>query len=259
MSEPSPDSPLVRTTDTDGFHNPILYIEELRRFPLAGCRVPAPGTAMVFRGRSGRLHAPPGGYTAGEMVFLGPRTGYRIDVSPHAFTAVFEVEEAVFVEVGGRWRVTDPVAVVAHRVSDLEYACTAELRRRIAAAASTVDTTAVDSAAVVRGRLRAAWADGVRVPGGVRLADLRVDATLARLRDRMARLLVADDEEPDPADPGGADPGQLLQELRGLARDGLAAHGTDGPAGRALVRFHELVTRMGDILPGTGEQTHDDR
>ena len=53
MPEPSPEVPLVRAVNADGFSNPILYIEELRRLPLNRSRAPAPGTAVVFRHRSG--------------------------------------------------------------------------------------------------------------------------------------------------------------------------------------------------------------
>jgi hypothetical protein len=257
LSEPSKGSPLVRAADSDGFTNPILYIEELRRLPPARSRAPAPGTTLVFRARDGRLRAPRGGYTAGELFFLGPRTGYQIDTSPHGFTASFEVGSAL-VEVAGRWRVTDPVAVVANRISDLEYACTTELSERITAAVPFE----VDSPEELRVRLSTAWSDGVTVPGGVLLDSLRVDAAPADAftGERVIQFLVADDEEPDAGDPGGADHTQLLRELAELARDGLAEHGQDGTAGRALLRFHELVGRMGDVLPSAGgERAGDDR
>lgn len=255
MSEPSKGPPLVRAAHSDGFHNPILYIEELRRLPLAHSRVPAPGTSLVFRTRKGRLVAPAGGYTAGEMFFLGPRTGYQVDTAPHGFTAAFEVGPAV-VEIEGSWTVTDPVAVVANRISDLEYACTTELRERI----TTALPSAVDSPEELRRLLTDAWTDGVSVPGGVHLGGLRVDAarTDVLTGERVIQFLLAEEEEPDAGDPGGAGPGQLLQELTELARDGLAEHGPDGTVGRALLRFHEVVSRMGDVLPPDGERARDD-
>jgi len=256
LSEPSKGPPLVRAAHSDGFTNPILYIEELRRLPLAHSRVPAPGTSLVFRTRKGRLIAPPGGYTAGEMFFFGPRTGYQVDTSPHGFAAAFEVGSSV-VDIEGSWTVTDPVAVVANRVSDLEYACTTELRQRISAALAS----GVDSPDEVRRLLVEAWPEGVTVPVGVRLDCLRVDAARSDVLtgERVIQFLVADDEEPDAGDPGGADPGQLLQELTELARDGLAEHGPDGTVGRALLRFHEVVGRMGNVLPPDGERAGDDR
>jgi hypothetical protein len=257
LSEVPQDPPLVRTVDTDGFPNPILYIEQLRRLPLARSRVPAPDTTLVFRSRSERLRAPAGGYTAGELFFLGPRTGYEIDMSPHAFHAVFEIGSTLLVGVEGSWRVTDPIEVVAHRVSDPEHACTTELREQI----NTALPYGMDSPEEVRTKLGAAWSGSVRVPAGIRLDDLRVDvtATSALTRDRVIRLLIADDEETDPADPSGADPGQLVQELRSLARDALAEHGADGVVGRALVCFQDLVTRMGDGLGTPDERAGDDR
>jgi hypothetical protein len=256
LSEPTPESPLVRSGDTNGFTNPILYIEELRRIPLNRSRVPSEGTALVFRTRSGRLRSPAGGYTAGEMFFLGPRTGYRIDVSSHGFRASFEVAAALAVEVHGRWTVVDPVEVVANRISDAEYACTTTLRDRIVAALPAK----VDNLEEVRDRLAAALNVEVTVAGGVRLDELRVIVTAAGALtgERMLQMLVAD-EDIDPGDPGGTDPGQLFQELTELARHGLDEYGTEGSVGRALVRFHELVMRMGDMLPPSEEQTGDDR
>ena len=256
MSGPSQDLPQVRVGDTSGFTNPILYIEELRRIPLNRSRVPAPGTALVFRTRAGRLRVPAGGLTAGEMFLLGPRTGYRIDVAPHGFRASFHIGPRLAADVEGRWTVVDPAQVVAHRLSDLEYACTTELRDRITAALPA----GTDHPGEVRDRLSAALATGLAVRGGVRLDELRVDvsATDVLTGERVIQMLVADDEETEPGDPGGADPAQLVQELADLARQGLAEHGTGGPVGRALVRFHDLVTRMGGVLPPGDDRTGDD-
>lgn len=255
MSEPSQEPPRVRPGDTDGFTNPILYIEELRRIPLNRSRAPATGTALVFRTRSGRLRAPAGGYTAGEMFLLGPRTGYRIDVTPHGFWASFEVGTAFAVDVVGRWTVVDPIEVVANRISDPEYACTAALCDRMAAALPV----RADDPEAVRERLTAALAGEVAVTGGVRLDELRVDVGVAEVLtgERVLQILVAE-EDVEPGDPDGTESGQLLQELTELARQGLDEHGAGGKAGRALVRFHELVTRMGEMLPPGERQVHDD-
>jgi hypothetical protein len=250
LSEPSPRRPFVRVAETAGFTNPILYIEELRRLPLSRSRVAAPGTALIFRARDGRLRRPNRGYTASEMFVFGPRTGYQIDMSAHGFTAAFEAGP-LLVEVAGSWAVTDPAAVVEHRISDLEHACTTELGHRIEDALPAGDAPAGE----LRERLDALWADGLDVPGGVRLQDLRVDAarTDTLTGERVIQLLVADEEEADPADPAGADPAQLIEELRGLAREGLAAHAAgDATVGRALARLHELATRMADLLPPGG-------
>ncbi|WP_157408486.1 hypothetical protein [Actinoplanes sp. N902-109] len=237
----------VRAVAADGFSNPILYIEELRRIPLACSRVAPPGTALVFRARNGLLRSPPGGWTAGEMFFFGPRTGYRIDTSPHSFVATFETGSMMLVDVAGRWTVTDPVAVVAGRLSDLDHACTAELGRRIAAALPAE----LPSTEEIRDLLTGAWRDGVAVPGGVRLHDLDVGVARAEAvrGDRVIQYLVADEEDSEPGDPGTTEPAQMVQELAGLARDALAEHGADGAAGRALLRFQDLVLRMTDVLP----------
>jgi hypothetical protein len=258
LSEPQQETLLVRAGDTAGFSNPILHIEELRRFPLNRSRVPPPGTALVFRGRAGRLTVPAGGYTAGELFVLGPRTGYRIDTAPHGFAASFEIGPALVAALTGTWSVVDPVEVVARRISDLEHACVSVLRDRVAAALPGPASGPGET----RDRLAAAFAEGVAVPGGVRLDGLHVEVTATDplTADRLIHLLVADEEETDPADPGGADPAELLRELADLARQGLAGHTGDDAAARALARFAELVDRMHEVLPVAGERTaHDQR
>jgi len=250
----------VRAAGSSGLTNPILSIEELRRFPPPRSRAPAPGTALVFRARSGRLRAPKGGHTAGELFFLGPRTGYQIDTAAHGFQAAFELgPAALLVDIAGTWRVVDPVAVVAHRLSDLEYACTTELVKRIEAAAAGD----LESPAGVRDRLRAAWPAQIEVAGGVRLGELRVDVSRADALtgEKVIQLLVADEDDADPADPAGAGPGQLVQEIRSLAVQGLAELGEadrDSAVARALARLHELAGRMDGVLPPDGERPGDD-
>ncbi|MEU4620843.1 hypothetical protein AB0G04_12810 [Actinoplanes sp. NPDC023801] len=254
MPEPPHDVPLVRSVDADGFSNPILYIEELRRLPLNRSRIAVPGTALVFRHRSGRLHSPPGGYTAGEMFFLGPRLGYRIDTSPHGFRASFEVGVAHLVDVLGHWTVTDPVEVVAGRISDPEYHCTIALRDRVAGALPGGPAPLAE----LRERMTAAFSGVLPVPGGLTLDRLRVHVAPAETfsGDRVIQVLAADDEDDDvnPGDPGGAGSAELLQELADLAGRAFAEHGADGTAGQALARFQELVTRMGGMLEGGGDE-----
>jgi hypothetical protein len=255
LSEPTTESPLVRVGETDGFINPILYIEELRRIPLNRSRIPPVGTALVFRTRSGRLCFPDGGYTAGEMFLLGPRTGYRVDVSAHGFRASFEVGADLAVDVHGQWTVVDPVEVVANRISDAEYACTTALRDRIAVALPSP----VRDLDEVQDRLTTAFDGEVAVTGGIRLDRLRVVVTVARLltSEHMLQMLVAD-EDIDRGDPVRGDYSRLLQELTELAQQGLDEHGTEGTVRLALVRFHELVTRMGDMLPPGEARAGDD-
>jgi hypothetical protein len=108
-------------------HNPVLYVEELRRLPLLARRTGAPGAVFVYRSASGQLSAPRGGYTAGELWWRGPYLVYEIDVRPHRLVLQVEVAggsaDARFVEVRGTARVVDPVAVVHHRVTDTAAAC----------------------------------------------------------------------------------------------------------------------------------------
>ncbi|WP_106325721.1 hypothetical protein [Actinoplanes italicus] len=234
----------------DGFSNPILYIEELRRLPLNRSRAPAPGTALVFRHRSGRLHSPPGGYTAGEMFFLGPRLGYRIDTTPHGFSMSFEVAAAHMVSVQGRWTVTEPADAVVERISDPAYHCMIVLRDRIAGALPPGPLPLTD----LRERMAGAFAEDLTVPGGLRLTGLRAHVAPAETftGDRVIQVLAADDDDDvEPGDPGEAGSVQLLQELADLAGRAVAEHGAGGTAGQALARFQELVTRMGGMLtPG---------
>jgi hypothetical protein len=260
LPEPPQDVPLVRAVNADGFGNPILHIEELRRLPLNGSRAPLPGTALVFRHRSGRLHSPPGGYTAGEMFFLGPRLGYRIDTASHGFSMLFEVASAHVVSVQGRWAVADPVAAVVGRISDPAYHCMIVLRDRIAGALSPWPAPL----AVLRERMAKVLATDLPVPGGLRLEGLLAHVAPAETftGDRVVQVLAADDDgDVDPGDPGGAGAAQLLQELADLAGRAVAEHGAGGTAGQALARFQELVTRMGGMLAadaGRADEDHRD-
>jgi hypothetical protein len=72
-------------------HSPVLYIEELNRFPLRHRRAPVPGCAHVYLGRGGRLYCPAGGLTAGELWWIGPRLVYGVDVTAHPFELTVEV------------------------------------------------------------------------------------------------------------------------------------------------------------------------
>lgn len=224
MSEPSQRHAHLRLASADGFPNPILHIEELGRFPATSSRAPAPGTALVFRSRGGRLRVPAGGYTAGELFWFGPRLAYQVDLSTHPFVLTFADGDDV-VEVVGEWQVVDPRAVVAHRVSDLEPLVVAAVRQRL----------------VVLGA-------EMRLPCGVRLSGLRaVTVPAVRPLDAAAvRFLAGDDEDDDPVDAR-----RLVAELRAIAERGRAAHdGPDGPVRAALDRLHELVTRLEEAGDG---------
>ncbi len=230
-----------------GFINPILHIEELRRFPAFSSRVPAPGTALVFRSRNGKLHAPRGGHTAGELFWLGPRGVYQIDTTEHDFELRLAVD-GLLADVTGRWVVDDPVAVVAHRLSDLEHVCVAELRRR-------AETAAPDES-----RLRAVLGGEVRLPGGVRLFGLRVAVVPAAeaIGETGVRFLVGDDADDDLLGPAAADSGQMIAEIRAVADAALAAYdGADGTIRVALSRFRDMVARLGSTLPQSPDRASD--
>jgi hypothetical protein len=224
LSEPPQRHADLRLSSAHGFTNPILRIEELGRFPATSSRVPAPGTALVFRSRGGRLRVPAGGYTAGELFWFGPRLLYQVDTSPHPFVLTFADDDDL-VEVVGEWRVDDPRAVVSHRVSDLEPVVVAAVRRRLGAEQ--------------------------RLPCGVRLSGLcAVTVPAVRpLGPAAVRFLAGDDEDDDPVDAR-----RLVAELRAIAERGRAAHdGAEGPVRAALDRLHELVTRLASAAEQAGD------
>lgn len=105
--------------------DPILYIEELTRLPFRRRLPPLPGTAMVYRMADGRIRVPEGGYTAGELLLLGPALAYEVDLARHAFRFEAAVGErsAAVVTGSGYWQVTDPGKVVSHRVGDAGALC----------------------------------------------------------------------------------------------------------------------------------------
>lgn len=114
--------------------NPILYIEELQRFPLRRRREPVPGSIVVYRGRNGALTVPQGGYTAAELLWHGPQVAYEIDLSRHAANFICETGEGCF-DVSISWVVTDPVAVVAARLTDPFDVATEAVQTRLQAIA----------------------------------------------------------------------------------------------------------------------------
>jgi hypothetical protein len=97
--------------------NPILYVEELQRFPLRRRRETVPGTVIVYRRRNGALTMPKGGYTPAELVWYNPQLAYEIDLSRHAANVECEIGGERF-DASLSWVVTDPVAVVTSRLTD---------------------------------------------------------------------------------------------------------------------------------------------
>jgi hypothetical protein len=238
--------------------NPLLQIEEIRRFPLRGARIPPAGTAFVFRSRTGRLSNPAGGYTAGEMLWHGPLVLFQVDLAPHPVVLRWVLpgepgRDRVLVELSGRWTVRDPVATVAHRVSDAPAVCLAAARE--AAGEIEPDHLAESQAALAR-RL----AGPLDLPEGLRLDRLRPRLRRVAAQDAagLVRSLLAGDE--DPAMVSDEDLTARWRSARELARAGLTATGTAWPDEQvrstvtaALTRFAEMTDRLAGHLPGERE------
>ncbi|MEV6345615.1 hypothetical protein [Actinoplanes sp. NPDC051851] len=104
-------------------NNPVLYIEELPRFP--GHRpLRVPGAVHVYLTRGDRLFQPAGGFTLGELWLIRPSRLYVVDVSPHDgqvshdVTSVSGAVTASLV-VTFHWQVVDPRLVVASHLVDV--------------------------------------------------------------------------------------------------------------------------------------------
>jgi hypothetical protein len=224
--------------------NPIVRIEELRRFPMRAARVPPAGTTFVFRSPGGRLSCPPGGYTAGELLWRGPLVLFQVDLAPHPFAVGWELAAdwpggRLVAEVTGRWVVRDPVIVVAERVSDVPSLCRFALRR--AAGGLPSGTAEPDHLGrVLSGRLPPALD-----AAGLRLQDLHLTVRVEPGTDLtgVLRALLASDDD-------GADPVEAWRADQELARSALAAAGPDVVVREALSRFAELNERLAALLPG---------
>lgn len=231
--------------------NPILRIEELRRFPLRTARIPPTGTTFVFRSRSGRLTCPVGGYTAGELLWRGPLVLFQIDLAPHPFTISWDLVPdwpggSLVAEVCGRWIVRDPVTVVAQRVSNAPSTCRAALRR--AAGDLPPGTAEPDRLArVLSGRL-----PPVLDVDGLKLQDLLLAVRIKPATDAtgVVRALLSTDE-PDEA--GAADLAEAWRVDQELVRSALATldgDESDSVVREALHRLAELNERLSNFLPG---------
>jgi hypothetical protein len=251
--------------------NPILLIEELRRFPLRGARVPSGRTALVFRSSAGRLSSPPGGYTAGEMLWRGPRVVYQVDLAPHPVQLEWDLGGAsgrnrTTVVVTARWSVSDPVAIVAQRISDVRAICLSAIRDALGdvPAPSRSELPVVQFA--VRSRLR----DTLELTEGIRIERINLHLRLRPAQDAsglVRELLAIDDDAGDAGDESLIDNWQADQEL---ARSGLAALEEGGwtetdaarirAATAALERFADLTDRLSEHLPNqAGRDRHGDR
>ncbi|MEU4215455.1 hypothetical protein [Actinoplanes sp. NPDC026623] len=221
--------------------NPIVRIEELRRFPLRTARIPPAGTTFVFRSRGGRLSCPAGGYTAGELFWRGPLVLFQVDLAPHPFAISWELAAdwpggSLVAEAVGQWVARDPVTVVAERVSDAPSLCRSAVRR----AAGDIPTGTAEPDRL--GRVLGGRLPPVLDVDGLRLQDLRLSVRVEPKSDvaGLMRALFATDD---------AGPLEAWRLDRELARSALAAAGSDAVVRDALTRFAELNERLAGFLP----------
>ncbi|WP_433066042.1 hypothetical protein [Dactylosporangium sp. CS-033363] len=212
--------------------NPILYVEEIRRFPLLPRRALTPGTVAVYRKNNGRLVTFPGALTAGEMFFRGVRVVYEVDVTEHPFEAEIRVAcgtETVSVHVVATWTVVDPVPVVERRLTYVPQTCLAELRVLLTLLAGAVGATGLDGFRIA---VAAGLPTSVPVADGVllRRVSARVRALPALQRvsagalETLAELLLQDED----GTPSVAAIGDAWQEVHDIAEAGRRAlAGTD--------------------------------
>jgi hypothetical protein len=157
---------------------PIRYIEEFRRLPLRRRREALPGCVLVYRGIGGRLSCPPGGLTAGELWWSGPRLVYDVDIDRHKFEYRLELPgdgtgAGWMVTVSGHWRVLDPVQVVAHRVFEVDAVLRPRLREVLAEAASVPGR----SGAALAESAHRATSSGLRLAEGLDLSGIEVSVS----------------------------------------------------------------------------------
>ncbi|WP_203963367.1 hypothetical protein [Actinocatenispora thailandica] len=101
--------------DTPG---PLVFVEEVRRFPPWHRHPSRPGLALVYESAAGRLSAPAGGYTPGELWWRRPRRVYGVDLTRQRLQVTATGSDGEQLRVSGVARVHDPVAVVAARSVD---------------------------------------------------------------------------------------------------------------------------------------------
>jgi hypothetical protein len=237
--------------------NPILYVEDLRRFPLRRRRPAMPGTTLVFRSRGGRLSAPPGGYTAGELWWRGPAVAYEVDRTSHPLSLRWDTDwdlpdGRAQIEVSGTWVVSDPCAVVAHRVTDVPRVCRAALQRHLDAPLSSAASLAELAVAV-----RKTVPPRLLLPQGIRVDNVAPRTVAVATSDQIVRHLLADGEATD-GDLAAAwqDDHELAQAgLRAMSEeeDGIAADEREYVIHAALQRLMDLTARIGDHLPAKEE------
>jgi len=179
---------LLRGDDT----NPVLHIEELRRFPR---RRPAsvPGAAHVYLNSNDRFYCPPGGFTAGELWLLGPRRLYVVDVSPHDLVRSLDVVSpasgvSASLAVSFVWRVYDPPFIVASNLVDVMVVIPEMLRAAVTEEIATLSWQTPPQLAALLTR---------------KVLPARIALDGIELTGLSAEVLTLDDEPPAPRDSDG--------------------------------------------------------
>jgi hypothetical protein len=157
--------------------NPIRYIEELARFSIRPRRRVLPGCEQVYRGRGGRMFRPRGGLTSGELWLWNPRLVYDIDIEPHETTFLLPIayddgRQEADVQIYARWRALDPLAVVEHRITDIQPVARRGLSQLWR---ETTVNTAWPTNRALQVALIDATPETVDLPGGVRLDRIEID------------------------------------------------------------------------------------
>lgn len=244
--------------------NPILYIEEFGAAPDLTHRRRAPDAAMVYRLPDGELWHPPGGMTAGELLWRKPREVYLVDVQPHVVDIDCVVrfghgDDLAGVRFAAVWQVADPVAAVTNRLTQpLSLAGLAT----VSWLGSSLDTAAADTVAGVFHAVSGILPHRLEVAGGLRV-DLAGLRSVSRGNpDGSSNITVLEAIL-------GSDPRQVWREDYDLAQRALVSfpdspewtHGApaDGPTPEviallraALERYGVLVDRLGEMMPFDG-------
>jgi hypothetical protein len=243
----------MRIGDMAETGNPILYVEDLRRLPLRRRRTPVPGAIFVYRSRGGRLSTPQGGYTAGELWWRGPQVEYEIDMARHPLALVLPADNLsgvrASVEVTALWRVRDPSAIIANRITDAARLFRVVIQGHIGGAfdgwASLPDLAVA---------MRRALPREMQLPEGLSIEDIDAHILSGTTDERLMRELLADE-----ALAGGDEPDLLTawrqtSELANAAlraaraEEEIADEERDSVISAALQRFYGLVTRLGNHL-----------
>ncbi|WP_117212460.1 hypothetical protein [Allorhizocola rhizosphaerae] len=246
----------------EALENPILFIEEFGAAPDLTHRRRAPGAAMVYRSHDGGLSCPPGGYTAGELLWRRPREVYLVDVAPHfgelEGIVVFGHDgiEALALRFDVIWQVIDPVEAVAARLTQPPALC----RQAVEAwCHRAVDPSRMTTAAQIYEAVGAMLPQRISLSGGLRLdlAGLRSVAEAGVDGSSQSEVLSTLFGR-DPRDAWQEDADLAQAALLGLpagagwARHEVLAEEVVALTRRAVQRYADLVERIEKLLPKDG-------